>query len=425
MERTDFLIVGGGLAGVSAAEAIRSLSARRIVTLLSAEVDPPHDRPPLSKEFLRGERTRDQVLLHPIDFYAASGICLLLGRPALSLNLADRELLLADGDSIRYRRLLLATGGRPRKLNVPGEALAGVCELRTLAEAERIVAAAATASCPVVVGAGFLGMEVAASLATRGLPVTVVNMDAQIWPGSLPPAVAALVQRDCEARGVRFLHDTRVTAFDGKDRLEVVCTSGGDVAADLAVVGAGIQLNTELAATAGLAVDGGIVVDGQLRTSSPNVFAAGDVASFPDPSGPTATGDSTTRPASALPLAGHRHVEHWDNAIAQGRVAGLNMAGQHVRFEHVPYFWSDLFNLTINVVGFLDGADETLLRGSPEERRFTLLALRDGALRGALMVNRARDRRPLTELIRHRVTLAEHRDKLVDPTFELKTLAPR
>jgi 3-phenylpropionate/trans-cinnamate dioxygenase ferredoxin reductase subunit len=424
MERTDFLIVGGGLAGVSAAEAIRVLSARRIITLLSAEVDPPHDRPPLSKELLRGERTRDQVLLHPIDFYAANGIRLLLGRPALSLNLADRELLLADGDSIPYRRLLLATGGRPRKLNVPGEALPGVCELRTLAEAERIVAAAAIASRPVVVGAGFLGMEVAASLAARGLPVTVVNMDAQIWPGSLPPSIAALVQRDCEARGVRFLHDTRVTAFDGKDRLEVVCTSGGEVAADLAVVGAGIQLNTELAAEAGLAVDGGIVVDGQLRTSSPNVFAAGDVASFPDPSGPT-TAASTTSPASALPLTGHRHVEHWDNAVAQGRVAGLNMAGQHVRFEHVPYFWSDLFNLTINVVGFLDGADETLLRGSPEDRRFTLLALRDGALRGALMVNRARDRRPLTELIRHRVPLAEHRDELADPTFELKTLVPR
>ena len=423
VERTDFLIVGGGLAGVSGAEAIRALGTRGTITLLSAEVDPPHDRPPLSKEFLRGERTRDQVLLHPVDFYRANGIRLLLGRPALALNPADRELLLADGAAIRYRRLLLATGGRPRKLGVPGETMPGVYELRTLAEAERIVAAAAAATRPIVIGAGFLGMEVAASLAARGLPVTVVNMDAQIWPGSMPADVADVVQRDCEARGIRFLHNTRVTAFDGKDRLEVVCTNAGDFEADMAVVGAGIQLNTELAAAAGLAVDGGIVVDEQLRTSSPGVFAAGDVASFPDPSGPPPETGRRGAPAPAgAPTSGRRHVEHWDNAVAQGRVAGLNMTGQHVRFGHVPYFWSDLFDLTINVVGLLDGADETLVRGSLDERRFTILALRDGALRGALMVNRARDRRPLAELIRHRIPLADHRDRLADPSFDPKAL---
>ena len=415
MERTDFLIVGGGLAGVSAAEAIRALGARGTVTLLSGEVDPPHDRPPLSKEFLRGERTRDQVLLHPVDFYRANGISLLLGRPALALNPVDRELLLADGEAIRYRCLLLATGGRPRKLGVPGEAMAGVYELRTLAEAERIAAAVETATRPVVVGAGFVGMEVAASLAARGRPVTVVNMDAQIWPGSMPTAVAELVQREFEARGVRFLHNTRVTAFDGKDGLELVCTNAGDLAADMAIVGAGIQLNTELATAAGLAVDGGIVVDEQLRTTAPGVFAAGDVASFPDPAPPHPNG---------APTSSRRHVEHWDNAVAQGRVAGLNMTGQHVRFEHVPYFWSDLFDLTINVVGFLDGADKTLLRGALEDRRFTILALRDGALRGALMVNRARDRRPLTELIRRRVPVADQRDRLADPRFDLKALVP-
>jgi 3-phenylpropionate/trans-cinnamate dioxygenase ferredoxin reductase component len=172
----------------------------------------------------------------------------------------------------------------------------------------------------------------------------------------------------------------------------------------MVVVGAGIQLNTELAAAAGLSVDGGVLVDEYLQTSVRGIYAAGDVASFPDP------------------LGGRRHVEHWDNAIAHGRVAGANMAGKRVAFRHVPYFWSDLFDLTINVVGFLDGAEETILRGTLEERRFTVLALRGGALRGALMVNRARDRRPLTELIRRQTPLRDWLDKLADPGFDPATI---
>jgi 3-phenylpropionate/trans-cinnamate dioxygenase ferredoxin reductase component len=404
VERTDFLIVGGGLAGVSAAEAIRALGTRGTVTLVSGEVDPPHDRPPLSKEFLRGERPRERVLLHPPDFYRTNRIRLLLGRPALSLNLTARELLLADGETIHHQRLLLATGGRPRKLGVPGETLPGVYELRTLAEAERIKAAALAARRPIVVGAGFVGMEVAASLTARGLPVTVLNMDERIWPGTLPAELADWIQREFEARGIRFHHRTRVTGFDGKDRVEIVSTNAGDFEADMIVVGAGIQLNTELAGAAGLAVDGGIVVDEYLQASAPGVFAAGDVASFPDP------------------LGGRRHVEHWDNAVAQGRIAGANMAGKRVPFRHVPYFWSDLFDLTINVVGFLDGARETILRGTLDSRRFTLLALHDGALRGALMVNRARERRPLTELIARQTPIADRRDALADPGFDLRSV---
>ncbi len=400
MERADFLIVGGGLAGVSAAQAVRGLVPRGTVTIVSGEIDPPYDRPPLSKEYLRGEWDRERVLLQPAAFYQQNQIRLLLGRPALSLNPAAHELLLADGETIRYRRLLLATGGRPRKLGVPGEQLSGIFELRTLAESERIREAAAEARRAFVIGAGFIGMEVAASLTQRGLPVTVLNMDARIWPGIMPAEVAALIQQDFEARGVRFRHATKVTGFEGKDRLELILSEDGEFEADLAIVGAGIQLNTELAAAAGLAVDGGIVVDEHLQSSVADIFAAGDVASFPDP------------------LGGRRHVEHWDNAIAQGRVAGGNMAGQRVPFRHVPYFWSDLFDTTINVVGFLDGAEETLLRGDPASRRFSLLALRGGALRGALLVNRARDRRPLTDLIARQAPLDAWREKLADQDFD-------
>jgi 3-phenylpropionate/trans-cinnamate dioxygenase ferredoxin reductase component len=404
VERTDFLIIGGGLAGVSAAETLRGFGVRGSITLLSGEVDPPHDRPPLSKEFLRGERSREQVLLHPVEFYRANGIRLMLGRPALSLTPAAHEVLLADGETMRYQRLLLATGGRPRKLGVPGEFMPGIYELRTLAESERIQEAARAAAWLFVVGAGFIGMEVAASLTALGKSVTVLNMDERIWPGVMPPEIAELIQRHFEARGIRFFHRTRVTGFEGKDRLELITTNAGDFDADMVVVGAGIQLNTELAAAAGLSVDGGILVDEYLQTSVRGIYAAGDVASFPDP------------------LGGRRHVEHWDNAVAQGRAAGANMAGKRVAFRHVPYFWSDLFDLTINVVGFLDGAEETVLRGAPEELRFTVLALGGGALRGALMVNRARDRRPLTELIRRQTPLRDWLDRLADPGFDPATI---
>ena len=412
MVTIDYLIIGAGLAGVSAAETLRAIGARGSVAIVSGEIDPPHDRPPLSKEFLRDERSREQVLLRPIDFYQSKRIGLVLGRPALALKPESREVLLADGETIGYQRLLLATGGRPRTIGVPGESLAGIYQLRTLAEAERLKEAAGSSTRVVVVGASFIGLEVAASLAERGLDVTVLSQDDQVWPHVVPLEIATAIQADFEARGVVFRHHVRVTAFEGKDSLELIITNAGDVEAAFAVVGVGIQLNTELAEAAGLEVDGGIVVNERLQTSVPGIFAAGDVASFPDVF------------ASLSGERRQRHLEHWDNAVAQGRVAGANMAGKRVRFQHVPYFWSDLFDHTINVVGSLDGGEITLLRGTIESRQCTYLVLRGGFVRGALMLNRAGDRRALTELIGKRVPIEDHLEQLADPSFRLANLVP-
>jgi NTE family protein len=408
----DHLIIGGGLAGVTAAETIRAVNQRASIAILSGEIDPPHDRPPLSKELLRDERSRQQVLLRPLDFYQARRIGLVLGRPALLLKPDSHEVLLADGETIGYQRLLLATGGRPRAVGVPGESLPGIYQLRTLAEAERLKEAAGSSTRVVVVGASFIGLEVAASLAERGLDVTVLSQDDQVWPNIMPPEIASAIQADFEARGVSFRHHVRVTAFEGKDSLEVIITNAGEVEAAFAVVGVGIQLNTELAASGGLEIDDGIVVDGRLQTSVPGIYAAGDVASFPDVF------------ASLNGEPRRRHVEHWDNAVAQGRVAGANMAGRRVRFQHVPYFWTDVFEHTVNVVGSLDGAEITLLRGSVERRQCTYLALRGGYVRGALMLNRAGDRRALTELIGKRVPIEDHLEQLADPSFRLADLLP-
>lgn len=412
MAQTDFLIIGGGLAGVSAAETLRGLLPRASITIVSGEVDPPHDRPPLSKELLRGEKHRDDVLLHPIEFYQANRLNLTLGTPALSLDAEARSVLLADGETVRGQRLLLATGGRPKKLGVPGETMPGIYELRTLGEAERIRDATFGPTSVVVIGAGLLGLELAAALTVQGLEVTVLNMDDQLWPGVMPRDVARLVQADFEARGVHFRHLTRVSGFEGKDSLELIMTNAGDLEARVAVVAAGIQLNVELAAAAGLAVEDGIVVDERLRTTAPGIYAAGDVASFPDP---LAGGDGA-------PV--RRHVEHWDNAIAQGKVAAANMAGTPMAYRRVPYFWSDFFDTTINVVGYLDGADELILRGTLESRRFSLLYLRGGVLRGALMMNNARDRRAAAELVKRGTPVIDRRDRLADPSVKLATLVP-
>ena len=408
----DYLIIGGGLAGVTAAETLRALGARGSVAIVSGEIDPPHDRPPLSKELLRDERSRQQVLLRPLEFYQAKRIGLVLGRPAMALKPDVQEIVLADGETVKYQRLLLATGGRPRSLGVPGESLAGIYQLRTLAEAERLKEAAGSSTRVVVIGASFIGLEVAASLAERGLDVTVLSQDAQIWPNVVPPEIAGAIQGDFEARGVVFRHNVRVTGFEGKDSLEYIVTNAGDVSASFVVEGVGIHLNVELAAAAGLEVDDGIVVDGRLQTSVPGIFAAGDVASFPD-----VYAGLDGRPR-------RRHVEHWDNAVAQGRVAGANMAGKRVRFEHVPYFWSDLFEHTVNVVGNLDDGEITMLRGSVESRQCTYLVLRGGDVRGALMLNRATDRRALTELIGKRVPIENYLEQLADPTFKLAGLLP-
>ena len=412
MVTIDFLIIGGGLAGVSAAETLRALGVRGSVAIVSGEVDPPHDRPPLSKEFLRDERSREQILLRPLDFYQSKRVGLVLGRPALSLKPDAHEVVLADGETVGYQRLLLATGGRPRSIGVPGESLAGIYQLRTLAEAERLKEAAGSSTRVVVIGASFIGLEVAASLAERGLDVTVLNQDEQIWPTIAPPELAAAIQTDFEARGVQFRHRVRVTGFEGKDSLEHIITNAGDIPASFVVEGVGIQLNVELAAAAGLEVADGIVVNERLQTSVPDIYAAGDVASFPD------------RLAGLDGQARRRHVEHWDNAVAQGRVAGANMAGQRVRFQHVPYFWSDLFGHSINVVGNLDGGDQVVWRGSVESRTCTYVVLRGGVIRGALMLNRATDRRALTELIGKRVPVAAHLEHLADPMVKLAGLVP-
>jgi 3-phenylpropionate/trans-cinnamate dioxygenase ferredoxin reductase subunit len=366
----DILIVGGGLAGAVAAESYRKAGGTENVTIISADSDLPVHRPPLSKEYLRGDEAVEKVYVHPADFYRDQGIEVRLATRVDSIDREARHVVLSDGERVPYGTLVLATGARPRRLPVPGGDLPGVFYLRSLRSSEELREAYAGAERAVIVGAGFIGIEVAATLTQRGIACTVVEMAPRVWPAIVPPVVSDFVQSYFSERGVDFRLGAGVQAVEGKDRAErVVLATGETLSADFVVAGVGAVLNTQLAESAGLEVERGVVVDEYFRTSDPAIYAIGDIASFPDPVG------------------GRMHAEHWDNALNQGRALGETLAGNGTPFRHVAYFFSDLFDLSLNMVGYPTGWDDVIVRGDPAEDRFTTVYVKDGVARAALMIN--------------------------------------
>lgn len=366
----DVVIIGGGLAGAVAAETYRKHGGTAPVTILSHDQDRPAHRPPLSKEYLRGDEEREKVFVHPDGFYESQQIEIRTGSRVDSLDLPAKRVLLDGGESLSFGRLVLATGARPRRLSVPGADLPGIFTLRSLNSADQLRAAYGRAERAVIIGAGFIGIEVAASLTQKGVSVTVVEMAPRMWSAIVPPVVSDFVQHYFSARGVDFRFDAGVRAVEGDGRAQrVVLASGETLEADLVVAGVGAVLNAELAEKAGLPVERGVLVDEYFRTSDPSIYAIGDIANFPDP------------------IGGRVHLEHWDNALNQGRAMGEILAGHHEPFRHVAYFFSDLFDLSLNMVGYPAGWDDVLVRGDPSEDRFTTVYVKGGVVRAALMIN--------------------------------------
>jgi len=396
-----FVIVGASLAGAKAAETLRAEGFDGRVVLIGAEEVRPYERPPLSKEYLRGEAGRDKVYVHDAGFYADHGIELQLGRTATGLDTSARELVLDDGASVGYDRLLLATGAEPRRLPVPGADLDGVVYLRTVEDSDALRARLDRGGRVVVVGAGWIGAEVAASARTRGLEVTVLDPAAVPLERVLGTEVGA-VYRDIHAdRGVRMLLGTGVEAIVGGTSAEGVRTSDGrELACDLVVVGVGVQPRTGLAAEAGIAVDNGILVDAYLRTSAPGVYAAGDVAN------------------AEHPFYGERiRVEHWANALNQGPAAARNMLGGADAYERLPYFFSDQYDVGMEYTGFARNWDRVVFRGDPGSREFIAFWLAGGVVVAGMNVNVWDVTDPIQRLIRARVAVDEHR--LADPGVAL------
>ncbi|HEY7974852.1 MAG TPA: FAD-dependent oxidoreductase [Ktedonobacterales bacterium] len=383
----EYLLIGGGLASATAAEEIRKRDANGSILIVAAEHHLPYHRPPLSKEYLRGE-------IGPDGTYGAGGVYAQLppwygeqrvevrqGVGVTGLDTNARLATLSDGSTVGYGRALIATGGRPNALSIPGAHLAGIFALRTLDDSSAIRQQLAMSGRNVVIiGSGFIGLECASNALFKGAQVSIVDPVDRVWPGMLTRDLSTYLENEYTSRGAEF--------YMGQSPVEFIAGADGRVSAvriaqhesgaspltlpaDVVVVGVGIQLNTDLATEAELNVDPrhGVMVDDHLRASADNVFAAGDVAAYLDP------------------VMGRYHFEHWDNAIASGQTAGTNMAGGDEAYHHVPYFFSDQFDLSINMLGYPSPDAEVITRGHMERDIFTAVYLRDGAIRAALMVN--------------------------------------
>jgi len=399
-----FVIVGASLAGAKAAETLRSEGFDGRVVLVGTEPDRPYERPPLSKDYLRGEAGRDKVYVHDEGFYAEHDIDLRTGRTAVSLDPAQREVALDDGERLRYDALLLTTGAEPRHLEIPGAELDGVLTLRTVENSDAIRERIDRGGSLVVIGAGWIGCEVAASARQRGLDVTVVAPE-QIPLERVLGAEVGAVYRDVHAdNGVRLLLGTGVEGFEGNGRVERVRTSDGRALdCDFVVVGVGVLPRTGLAAQAGIAIGDGIAADEYLRTDAPDVFAAGDVA------------------AARHPRYGERiRVEHWANALNQGPAAARSMLGKGDPYDRLPYFFSDQFDLGMEYSGYARTWDRVVFRGDAGKREFIAFWMVGDRVVAAMNANVWDVTEQLQRLIRDRVAVDARR--LADPDVSLETL---
>ncbi|MCW3690662.1 FAD-dependent oxidoreductase [Burkholderia cenocepacia] len=337
------VIVGGGAAAIAAAVTLRQEGYPHTITLLSADADPPYDRPNLSKDYLAGTAQADWLPLRAPSFYAEQRIDVRCNTRVTRIDPAQRSVELADGGRVDYGALLLATGAEPNKLNVPGADLPHVCTLRSRADCDALIGKLKTARRCVVVGASFIGLEAAAALRTRGLDVHVVAPDPHPMGRVLGDALGDTIKALHEAHGVVF-HLGATPARIGPD--SVTLSSGDVLPADVVLVGIGVHPNVELAQDAGLAVERGVTVDRFLQTSAPGIYAAGDIARWPDP------------------LTGQRiRVEHWVVAERQGIVAARNLLGQQRPFDAVPFFWSQHYDLTLRYVGHAEQWDRVEIDG--------------------------------------------------------------
>ncbi|UVE58621.1 FAD-dependent oxidoreductase [Burkholderia sp. EMB26] len=337
------VIVGGGAAAIAAAVTLRQEGYPHAITLLSADADPPYDRPNLSKDYLAGTAQADWLPLRAPSFYAEQRIDVRCNTRVTRIDPAQRSVELADGGRVDYGALLLATGAEPNKLNVPGADLPHVCTLRSRADCDALIGKLKTARRCVVVGASFIGLEAAAALRTRGLDVHVVAPDPHPMGRVLGDALGDTIKALHEAHGVVF-HLGATPARIGPD--SVTLSSGDVLPADVVLVGIGVHPNVELAQDAGLAVERGVTVDRFLQTSAPGIYAAGDIARWPDP------------------LTGQRiRVEHWVVAERQGIVAARNLLGQQRPFDAVPFFWSQHYDLTLRYVGHAEQWERVEIEG--------------------------------------------------------------
>jgi 3-phenylpropionate/trans-cinnamate dioxygenase ferredoxin reductase subunit len=398
------VIVGAGQAGAQLAVSLRQLGFAGEITLLGEEPHLPYQRPPLSKAYLSGEMALERTWLRSESYYQKHAIDLRLSARVASILREERAIVCADGARFGYDRLALCTGTRARRLGVPGVDLPGALYLRTLADADGIKRAVRPGSRAVIIGGGYIGLEVAASLRKLGCTVVVIEALGRVMNRVVAAPVSAFFAAEHARHGVEIVTDATVAALEGDGRVERVgCADGRAFAADLAVIGIGAAPNDELARDAGLEVENGIVVDAFGRTSDPAIFAAGDVTNHPN-----ALFDRRMR------------LESVHNAMEQAKAVARTIAGQPQAYADVPWFWSDQYDLKLQIAGVGDPDDALILRGDPAMRAFSCLHLRDGRLVAIDCVNRGADFLGAKKLIAERRPI--DRARAADPEIRLGDL---
>ena len=405
-DRRSFVVVGASLCGATAAATLRDEGFDGRIVLIGSEDVAPYERPPLSKGYLRGEDPLERILVRPEPWYQEQDIQTRFGTLVTQLDMDEHAVVLAGGERVSFDSLLVATGGRNRQIDAPGAALPGVIDLRDLRDADTIRAAVQGGVRVVCVGMGFIGAEVAASLRTLGCEVTVVEIFETALYRVLGGDIGRVLESIHRDNGVTMHFNDVVERFEGDGKLERVVTKGGrSFEADVAIVGIGTEPVVELMAGTGLDQPGGIPVDASLQTAIPGVFAAGDVARHDHP------------------VFGPMRVEHFDNAIKMGAAAARGMLGKAEVFDDPHWFWSDQYDVQIQMAGFAPTWDRMIVRGSLEDRSFCAFLLdASGVLRSAVSIAWPRDVRRSFELIRRQIR--PEPAALADPTVDLRSLVP-
>ena len=382
-DRRVFIILGGGAAGYAAAQTLREDGFQGRIVMITREDRSPYDRPNLSKDYLQGAAQPEWMPLRDDEFFTENGIEVLRNKEVGKVNAVERSIAFNDGENMEYDSLLLATGGIPRKLDLPNSGLKNIFLLRSFDNADSIIASAEGAKKAVVIGASFIGMETAASLAKRGVDVTVIAPDKVPFEKVLGLDIGNLFRQVHEKNGVKFRLGEHVNGFEGGEAVRsVILGSGESISADLVIVGVGVRPATAFLDGIELHDDGGVVADKHLQVID-GVYAAGDIVHYPD----ARTGEML-------------RIEHWRTALQQGRAAAHNMAGKSTVFSGVPFFWTTQFDATLNYVGHTAGWDEIIYQGELSEQEFLAFYVKDHRVLAAAGMNRDRELAYIEELIR-------------------------
>ncbi|MDO8684963.1 MAG: FAD-dependent oxidoreductase [Armatimonadota bacterium] len=367
----DYIIVGGGLAGASAIEGIRERDEEGAILLIGLEKHQPYHRPPLSKKLWFGQKQVEDIFVQSRDFYMENNVDMAPGVEIVRLNSNNRTVVDTRGFAYKFDKLLLATGGVPRTLDIPGGDLEGICYYRYLDDYLKLRPEASEGKSAVVIGGGFIGGELAAALKINKVNVTMVFREKYILSRIFPESLGMAIQNDYIRRGVKIFADDTPLSFEKSGNKYITRTKNGEmIESDMVIVGVGIAPSTHLAETGGLQIENGIVVDDRLQTSKQGIYAAGDNAFFPYQA-----------------LGKMVRIEHWDNALNQGKHAGLNMAGANQPFTYMPYFFSDLFDFGFEAVGDINSELEIVTDWQKENETGVIYYMKDGKVRGAMMCN--------------------------------------